>query len=500
MTPAAVDRAVYLVAGLAFVVLATANAGAYRYGVSDQAFYIPVVTRALDPAAFPRDAALIDAQGALMLADEALAGLVRATGLSLETVFLAAYLLSVALIWIGVVAIGRRVSADRWTTMALGAAITLRHRITRTSANSLEPYFHPRILAFGFGVLAVAAVLHRRRGWAIVSLLVATAVHVTTGAWFGVLLGVAFIVLDPFWRRLAVPVSVAGAGALAWAVWAGPLRGRLVRMDEVWLHAVASKDSLFATEWPLSAWLANLGLLAVLWAAFLWRRSREKGTAEDRALVWGATALVGVFLITLPLVAAAFALPVQLQISRVFWLVDFVATIYVVAALGDAPWMTGSGRRVLAGLLLAVSVARGAFIVYVDHPERPLFEAHLPVSPWTDAMRWLAAQPKDVHVLADPGHAWKYGSSVRVAAGRDVFLEETKDSAVAIYSRDVAARVVERTDAVGDFASMTVASANALAARYQLHYLVTESHLPLPAAFENSQFRIYPLGPGGRAP
>ena len=58
-----------MVALAAFVVLATANAAMYRYGVSDQAFYIPVVARALDPAAFPRDAALIDAQGRLMLAD-----------------------------------------------------------------------------------------------------------------------------------------------------------------------------------------------------------------------------------------------------------------------------------------------------------------------------------------------------------------------------------------------------------------------------------------------
>ena len=62
-------------------------------------------------------------------------------------------------------------------------------------------------------------------------------------------------------------------------------------------------------------------------------------------------------------------------------------------------------------------------------------------------MRWLARQPADVHVLADPGHAWKYGTSVRVAAERDVLLEEVKDSALAIYSRDVAVRVVERAAA-----------------------------------------------------
>ena len=66
--------------GIAFALLATANAAGYRFGVSDQAFYIPVVVRALEPAAFPRDAALIDAQGRLMLADELIAGIVRVTG------------------------------------------------------------------------------------------------------------------------------------------------------------------------------------------------------------------------------------------------------------------------------------------------------------------------------------------------------------------------------------------------------------------------------------
>jgi len=53
----------WIAGGVLFAVVATANGAGYRYGVSDQAFYIPVVTRALDADAFPRDARLIDAQG-----------------------------------------------------------------------------------------------------------------------------------------------------------------------------------------------------------------------------------------------------------------------------------------------------------------------------------------------------------------------------------------------------------------------------------------------------
>ena len=53
-------------------------------------------------------------------------------------------------------------------------------------------------------------------------------------------------------------------------------------------------------------------------------------------------------------------------------------------------------------------------------------------------MNWLRAQPVNWHVLADPGHAWKYGSSVRVAARRDTLLESGKDSSMAMYDRDLA--------------------------------------------------------------
>ena len=147
----------------------------------------------------------------------------------------------------------------------------------------------------------------------------------------------------------------------------------------------------------------------------------------------------------------------------------------------------------LAALLIAVSVSRGAYIIFIEHPERHLFELHLPEDPWNDAMQWVSRQPLNVSVLADPGHAWKYGTSVRVAAGRDVFMEDVKDSAIAMYSRDVAVRVVERSRALGDFTALTPERARALAAEYDLTYLVTEQPLPLAVAYRNSRFGIYRL-------
>ena len=503
-------RLLWPAAAVAFVVLATANGAGYRYGVSDQAFYIPAVTLALAPASFPRDAALIDAQGRLMVLDDAIAVAVRATGVPLDVLFVVGYLLSLVVIWAALVLIGRGLYRSPWAIVALAAAFTLRHRIPRTSANSFEPYFHPRVLAFGIGALAIAAVLRRRFWTAVLLVGVAAGVHITTAIWFAVLIGVALASLDLRMRRLALAGLAGVALTTAWALTAGPLQSSFATMDALWLQAVASKDSLFASDWPLWAWAANLALLPILWWTQRVRGRRGLATAEDTALLWGGVALVTLFLATLPLVAQDQALPVQLQISRIFWLLDFLVLVYVVAAI-DAWAYVPTGRAlagavndnarrsaphgafVAAAILVAVSVSRGAFVMLAERPDRPLFALHLPETPWDDAMRWLSRQPLRTHVFADPGHAWKYGTSVRVSAGRDVMIEEVKDSAIAIYSRDVAARVVERTAAIGDFTALTAPQALDLARRYDLDYLVTQAELPLPEAYRNTQFRIYSL-------
>ena len=497
--------------------------------MQDQAFYIPVVVRSLDPALFPRDGALIDAQGRLMVVDEVLAGLARTFGLSVEALFLLGYVVSLLIIWAGLVLIGTRVYRSQWAVVALAAAFAMRHRIPRTSVNSFEPYFSTRMLAFGVGMLAIAALL-RRRPWLAIALVgLAAPIHVTTALWFAVLVGTALAVLDAKFRRVVVAGAAIAAVVLAAAVAAGPLRGTMTRMDETWLQAVASKDSLFASDWPAWAWAANLGFFALLWWADRTRARRGDATAEDRALVWGAGALVALFLVTLPFVEIGVSLAVQFQISRVFWLVELLALIYVIAIVCDSRAVSASAKAsakprrssptaseggkaraatdhlsraartftgrgpIVALVLLLFATGRGLYVMLVERPERALFEVRLPDSPWEDAMAWLRRQPADARVLADPGHGWKYGTSVRVSAERDVLLEEVKDSALAIYSRDVARQFVDRVQAIGDFGSLTPERAHELARRYDLDFLVTEADLALPVAYRNDQFRIYSL-------
>ena len=476
---------------LAFLILASANAAGYRYGVSDQAAYVPAVMIAEHPASFPRDAPLIRTQGGFFIVDDILGGLGRLTGASLEWRFLSAYLIAMATIWIGILLVGSRLYTSVWVLVAFAALLTLRHHIPRTSVNSLEPYFHPRLLAFGLGIIAVAA-FRAGRSWLAVALVgVAALGHATTALWFTVLIGTALLVADRRWRLPGAIVLAAALAALAWLMVAG------TRMDPLWVEALDARNFIFANGWPLWAWAANMGLLGALWLAHLVRRRRGTATREDAALVWGATALVGVFVVTLPAVAAHVALAVQFQFSRVFWIVDLLVAMYGLAAIGES--LRARQAMALALLLAGFSVTRAVYVMTREHAERNLFEVSLPESPWLDAMRWLGRQPLDAHVLADPGHAFKYGASVRVAAGRDVLLEDDKDAAVAMYSRPIAERVVERRHALANFTGLTAAEARALAERYDLNYLVTEATLPLPEVYRNARFRIYALKPAGPA-
>jgi hypothetical protein len=257
----------------------------------------------------------------------------------------------------------------------------------------------------------------------------------------------------------------------------------------------------------LWTWAANLALPLLLWCVHRVRSARGDATPEDGALVWGGLALLALFLVTLPAVAARWALPTQLQISRVFWLLDFLLALYVIAAVAEQTRGTGfrDAARILGCTLLALSLGRATYVMLVEFPERSLFAVHLPATPWRDAMDWVKRQPLGVHVWTDPDHAAKYGSSVRVAAGRDVFLERVKDSAVAIYSRAVAQRVVERSavriplpGAATDQGTGSTGAARAWAERHGIDLIVTEARLSLPLAYANSQFRIYT--PRGKAP
>jgi hypothetical protein len=489
-------RTPFLICGLfllPFILLATANSAGYRYGASDLAFYGPAVMRALDPQLFPRDAAVIDAQARLTFMDDTVARIARLTTARLTVLFLALYVVTLALLSLGAAAVAAPLYRNGWAMATLLAALTLRHAIARSGTNTLEGYFQPRQLAFALGLLAVAAFLRGRPIAMAAGLGAAALLHPTTTLWIAIWLAVALVVTDRRYRLPIIAMAAAAAVAGAWALSIGPLAGRLVTMDAEWLEAIAEKEYLFPLRWPLSAWFLNLGYVPVVW--FIFRRRLAAGVAHphEKGLTYGCLTLVVVFLVAAAFNHARLALAIQLQPARIFWMLDFLALVYLVWLAADSastspPWRA----RVAFLVVVALSVARGLYVMRVEFPARPLFEVSVP-GDWGAVANWAQATPRGTGWLAHPNHASKYGTSFRMAAGRDVFVEPVKDAAIGMYDRSIALRTRDRRHLLEDFDQLSSERARQIGRISDLDYLVTESPTALPLVFQSGALRIYSL-------
>ncbi len=492
MTTAGRAALVAAAAGL-FVVVATANSGGYRYGASDQAFYQPAIALAADPSLFPRDRPVLDAQMRLWPGDTLIGAAGRLTGGDWPRLFLAFYLVTLVALFAAGLAVARALGASWWATTAFLALLTLKHRIAKTGANTLESYMQPRMLVFAVGLAACAAMLRGRWGLAAALLLAASPLHPTTAVWFGGAWIVGFAVSRGYGRLIAA-LTVLGAVVALSLAWT-PLGRQLAHMDPAWLAVLGEKDYLFPSEWPAYAWVANLAYPIILVAIYRARLRAGSIAPGERAFVLGLLALVAVFLVSVPAAASRIALAVQLQVNRVFWVLDVIVVLYVAWWLVDAVGRRRTTWRLATVfLIVALAVGRGLYVNVLE-TRRPLFEVRLPDTAWVEAMTWIRAQASPLHVLADPAHAWKYGPSVRVAAVKDVLLEASKDAALSMYDRSVAMRTAERQQALSRFDEMTTEDVRALAARFELDVFVdtTSRSFPLPELYRNAQFVIYDL-------
>lgn len=476
-----------------FVLLSTLNSAGYRYGASDLAFYVPAALTRVDSSLFPRDAALIASQARLTTVDEVLAALMRLTGASLPALLAVLYCVTLALLAAALWRVGWRLYRTSYATLALLAAATLRHAVSRTGTNTLEAYFHPRQLAFALGTLALASFLGRGRLVPGALVIAAGLLHPTTALWFAIWLGVATAVED---RASRAPLAASAALGLLGSIWllsSGPLAGKLAIMDAEWLATLVTKDYLFPLDWPPDVWLINLAYAPIILAIYRRRRAATVLMWGETGLVIGCLSLLMVFGLALPLNAARVSIVVQLQIPRIFWMLDLLATIYVVWALAEGRAGTARRAQVTAAVVLAASLARGSYVMFLKFPDRPIAELAVADDDWGRAMAWARSTRRDSGWIADPMHAARHGTSLRVAGERDVFVEAVKDTAIGMYERGVAIRTRDHLAQLTDFDGMTPARARALAARHGLDYLVSEHPLDLPVAFQSGALRVYRL-------
>ena len=263
----------------------------------------------------------------------------------------------------------------------------------------------------------------------------------------------------------------------------------LTVMDDRWLSVLDAKDYLFAAGWPAYAWLFNLAYLPLILML-----SRVKA---DARLIAPALALFAAFVASYPLTEAHVALSVQMQVSRVFWLLDFFIALLGAWFLADSVLARRSRSLAAIALIAATLLAtgRGVYTLYQSGETRALVRLTAPADDWTEAMSWIGTQPSDWLVLAHPDHAWRYGTSVRVAAGRDVVVESVKDSAISMYDRGIAMRTAERLAALARFDTVDAALARAIGRQFGASVIVVDASNPLdlPVLHRNPTFAVYDL-------
>ena len=229
--------------------------------------------------------------------------------------------------------------------MALAAALTLRHAIAKSGTNTLEGYFHPRQLAFSLGVLALVALMRRR---------IACRRDACLGRWASAPDDRALVFdLDRrcvvgqrsalAHRRLIVAMAPRRSSDI-WMLVAGPLAGRLVQNGRG-VAGDAGNEGLSIPARMAGVCVAAEPGVRAGHPLHLQRRRRDAGllVPGEHGLVWGCLSLLVVFALALPLNAARLAIVIQLQMPRIFWMLDLLAIVYLVWVIAEDA--AGSVRR-----------------------------------------------------------------------------------------------------------------------------------------------------------
>ena len=218
------------------------------------------------------------------------------------------------------------------------------------------------------------------------------------------------------------------------------------------MDVLAVKLYLVDGDWPMAGWFGNLAVAALAFALYGYRRSLGVTSSREGPLIAGCALLVGLFFLSVPFSNAAVALAVQLQFNRIFWLLDVVGVVYVGWLLVEGPLRLRPStqptrvtpRPAVVVVVALLALTRGGYLVLVERAGQPIVQVQLAETDWTAVMRWASTQPIGTNFLAEPWHASRYGTSVRAASGRDVYLEVVKDTGIAIYSSAIAHRVAQR--------------------------------------------------------
>ena len=457
----------------------------YHIGVEDQDVYLAAVNKSLDPGLYPVNSVFFTEQMKSSLFIEAVAGSIRLTGIAVPWALLLWQAGSIFLVLLGcwkVASACFRSESARWSAVTL-VTVLLTMPIAGTALMLVDTYLHPRALAAGAILLALAACLEKRWIRSAAWLLVAAAMHPLM-ALFGISL-IVFVGVEPWgWR----PGRTGSALALL------PL-GLLGHPSEAWQQATLSRRYYFPLRWTWYEWLGLVApVLLVWWFGRIARRHRMAVLERlaNRSVGFAVFQFVVAALMTMLPGTQALA---SLQPMRWLHIFYFVFLLMAGGLMGEF-LLRGKAWR---WLVLFVPLAACMFAVqrdsfrnsnHIDWPGMGL------KNQWAQAFLWCDAYtPRDAVFAGDPKYMWLHAEDaygLRGLARRSLLAEDQKDPGAATVFPSLAATWLEQVQAQRGIERFSAAQFHQLHDRFGVTWTVlpVTATVPLECPYRNEAAQV----------
>jgi hypothetical protein len=491
-----IKRIVGRVSGLLLLTVGALLIHGYHPYAEDAEIYLPGVLKILNPSLFPANAEFFGEHAGHTLYPNLIALSVRATHLPLPW---AAFLWHLISIFLLLAASWRLASAlfeadrARWAAVASMAAL-LTLPIAGTALYILDQYLNPRNLAAFAALFAVAEVLHRKYGRALLWLVIAVVLHPLMAS-FAILFCVWLILLERFRPRTlgfgggepGVPARLDGRDARPSTSQAVALPfGITFDPPPAAYHQIALRQPYFYIQrWQWYEWLGVIGPVALFWilARFARRRNMNHLELVSRAVIpFVLVATAAAIVLSIPPRFEALA---RLEPLRCLALTYMLLIVIGGGLLGQHILQTRAWRW----LVLFVPLSLGMYCA-----QRQLFpaSAHIewpwaqPRNQWARAFEWIRGNtPVDALFALDPRHMELPGedeNGFRARAERSRLADLVKDKGACSMFPPLSVKWLEQVEDQKNWKQFGKADFERLRQKYGVSWVVVEQ--PGPAGME----------------
>ncbi|MGO9403794.1 MAG: hypothetical protein ACLPVW_10040 [Terriglobales bacterium] len=461
----------------------------YHPYAEDSEIYLPGVLKILNPSLFPVNAEFFGEHAGHTLYPNLIAFSIRATHLPLPWVAFLWHLVSIFLLlaasWRLASALFASESPEdesaRWAAVAAMAAL-LTLPIAGTWLYILDQFLNPRNLAAFAALFAVAEVLHRKYGRALLWLAFAAVMHPFMAS-FAILFCVWVVLLDEFRPRM-----LGFALALPFGITFDP--------PPAAYHEVALRQrSHFVLRWEWYEWLGVIGPVLLFWWFAGWARRRGMKNLElvSRAMVpYVALAALAAIGLGIP---ARFEALTRLQPLRCLALCYMVLVVVGGGLAGQYILQ----RHLWRWLVLFVPLSLGMFYAQLQvfpasqHIEWPWAQ---PRNQWAQAFEWIRGNtPVDALFALDPRHMELPGedeNGFRARAQRSRLADLVKDKGACSMFPPLSVKWAEQIADQKNFEKFQKDDFERLRQKYGVSWVVVQQPGPagMDCPYQNSAVRV----------